>query len=78
MVLSILIYIFWLPKWLFMFVGSLHSLYLIYPVLWLYFLLTQYFFLLIFMNCLFIKDNIFVILMENIFPFVLNLLLSTY
>lgn len=30
------------------------------------------------MNCLFIKDNIFVILMENIFPFLLNLLLSAY
>ena len=31
------------------------------------------------MTCLFIKDNnIFVILTENIFPFVLKLLLSAY
>lgn len=30
------------------------------------------------MICLFIKDNIFVILMETIFPFVLKLLLSAY
>lgn len=30
------------------------------------------------MTCLFIKDNIFVIIMENIFPFVLKLLLLTY
>lgn len=58
-----------------MFISHLHSLHLIYscPIFSI-----DLIFLLIFMICLFIKNNILVILMENIFPFVLKLLLSAY